>query len=196
MAERARGRRPGTSGTRELIERAARRQFAELGFDRASLRSVAQEAGVDPALVKHYFGTKPQLLVAVAELPVDPAVIVPVLLEGDRDEIGLRLARLLVGVLGQDEPRRRMMSIVRAAASEPEAAEMVRSFISERLFGPVAARLDADQPELRAALCGSQTVGLVLARYVVGIPALADVSQEQLVSALAPVYQRYLTEPL
>jgi AcrR family transcriptional regulator len=198
MAERGRptGRRPGDSGTREAIQAAARRQFAELGFDRTSMRSVAIEAGVDPGLVKHYFASKSQLFVAVVELPVDPSLILPVLLEGDRAAIGERLARFLVGVFETEAGRRRITGIVRSAVSEPEAARMVKEMITTRLFTPIAEHLDADQPELRAAFVGSQTIGLVMARYIVGIEPLASASPDQVIAAIAPVYQRYLDEPL
>lgn len=191
-----RGRRPGESGARAAIEAAARRQFSELGFDRTSLRSVAHEAGVDPGLVRHYFGTKPQLFVGVVELPVDPAVVVPVLMEGDAADVGRRLAQVLVGVMDSEEGRRRMTGLVRAAVSEPEAAQMLRELIADRLFGPLTEHLDIDRPELRAALCGSQTVGLVMARHIVGVEPLASVHAEQLIDAVGATFQRYLTEPL
>ena len=94
------GRRPGDSGTREAIRAAAIEQFAERGYDRPSMRSIAQQAGVDPALVSHYFGSKHALFVDVVELPFDPAVVIPALFAtGDRDGIGARLAGFLVSVL-------------------------------------------------------------------------------------------------
>jgi AcrR family transcriptional regulator len=189
------GRRPGDSGTREAIQRAAARQFAELGYDRTSLRRIAAEAGVDPALVTHFFGSKQQLFVTVAELPFDPAAALPHLLT-DETGAGERLARFLVGVLESEQGRRRMTGLVRAAASEPTAAAMVRELVETKLIGALAKELGADQPALRASLAGSQVVGLVTARYIVGVEPLASTDPETVIAAIAPVLQHYLTEPL
>jgi AcrR family transcriptional regulator len=190
------GRRPGESGTREAIHCAAARQFADAGFDRTSMRSVAAEAGVDPALVTHFFGSKQRLFVAVTQLPVDPEDVLRVLLDGDRATIGERLARFLVGVFESETGRRRITGMVRAAASEPDAAQMLRELISEQLFGPIAKHLGMEDPLLRATFAGAQTVGLVMARYIVAIEPLASATPEQVVAAIAPNYQRLLTEPL
>jgi AcrR family transcriptional regulator len=190
------GRRPGNSGTREAIERAARRQFAELGYDRTSVRQVAIEAGVDPGLVTHFHGTKQQLFVAVADLPFDPPAVLPGLLAGDPAGAGARLARFVAGVLETEEGRRRVTGLVRAAASEPAAARMVRERIARELLTPLAAQLGADEPALRASLVAAQMVGLVMARHVVAVEPLASLPAERLADAIAPVLQRYLTEPL
>ncbi len=197
MSDRTRaGRRPGNSGTREAIERAARRQFAELGYDRTSVRQVAIEAGVDPGLVTHFHGTKQQLFVAVADLPFDPPAVLPGLLAGDPAGAGARLARFVAGVLETEEGRRRVTGLVRAAASEPAAARMVRERIARELLTPLAAQLGADEPALRASLVAAQMVGLVMARHVVAVEPLASLPAERLADAIAPVLQRYLTEPL
>ena len=190
------GRRPGDSGTRDAIARAARRQFSELGFDRTSLRSIASEAGVDPTLVSHFYGSKQQLFVTVVELPFEPGVVLPELLSGDRAGVGARLAGFILGVLESDEGRGRITGLVRAAASEPEAARLVRELVTRELLTPVAESLGADRPTLRAAFCGSQIVGLVMARYVVAVEPLASTAPDAVVRTIAPVLQRYLTEPL
>ena len=195
-ATRPSGRRPGDSGTRELIAAAARRQFAEQGFDRTSLRSVAQEAGVDPSLVSHFYGTKQQLFAAVAELPFEPAELLAGILDGDRAEIGLRLARFVLGVLESEEGRERITGLVRAAASEPEAARLVREFITTQLLGPLAEGLGVDDARVRASFCGAQVVGLVMARYVVQVEPLASLPSERVIAVIAPNLQRLLTEPL
>ncbi len=198
MTSRARpsGRRPGDSGTRELIAAAARRQFAELGYDRTSLRSVAREAGVDPSLISHFYASKQQLFLAVLELPFEPADVLPRIVGGPRDEIGLRLARFVVGLLESEEGRRRMTAIVRAAASEPEAARLVRELIGTRLLGPMAEALGVDDARTRAAFCGVQVVGLVMSRYIVAVEPLASLEPEQVVATIAPNLQRLLADPL
>ncbi len=190
------GRRPGTSGTRDAILAAARRQFGELGFDRTSMRQVALEAEVDPALVSHFFGSKQGLFLAVVELPFAPEQIVPQLLAGDPERAGARLATFALSVLDSDQGRSRVLGLLRAATSEPEAARLIRDLLSEELLTPVAARIGAGDPRFRANLVMSQMVGLALARYVVGVEPLASKPTAEVVDAIAPTLQRYLTGPL
>jgi AcrR family transcriptional regulator len=190
------GRRPGDSGTREAIRSAASRQFAELGYDRTSMRSVAREAGVDPALVAHFFGTKHQLFVDVVELPFDPDQVLPVLFAGQPEEIGRRFADFLLTTLENPEARRRLTGLVRAAASEPDAARMVRELITREVFARVVDALGVNDAHLRATLLGSQVVGLIMARYVIGIEPLASLPPDAVAAAIAPNLQRYLTGPL
>ena len=195
-ATRRPGRRAGHSGTREAILDAARGQFAERGYDRTSLRSIAQEAEVDPTLVSHFYGSKQKLLATVVELPFDPAVVIPQLLAGDPEGVGQRLAGFLVSVLESDAGRQRLTGMVRAAASEPEAARLVREFISREVLARIAESLDVDDAPLRASLVGSQIVGMVMARYVVKVEPLASRDPAEVAKAVAPVFQHYLTEPL
>jgi AcrR family transcriptional regulator len=190
------GRRPGLSVTRAAIFDAARRQFAELGYDRTTIRSVAAEAGVDPALVLHYFGSKQQLFLAVVELPFEPAAVLPGLLAGDRRKVGERLARMFVAVLEDLDVRNRWTAVLRAAASEPAAAEMLREILTKRIFEPLAELLGVEDARLRANLVGSQVVGVVMARHVVEVEPLASLPGEALARAIGPTLQRYLTEPL
>ena len=195
-ASRRPGRRAGDSGTRDAILDAARGQFAERGYDRTSLRSIAQEAEVDPALVSHFHGSKQKLFATVVELPFDPSVVIPQLLAGDPEGVGQRLAGFLVSVLESDAGRQRLTGMVRAAASEPEAARLVREFISREVLARIAESLDVDDAPLRASLVGSQIVGMVMARYVVKVEPLASRDPAEVAKAVAPVFQHYLTEPL
>jgi AcrR family transcriptional regulator len=190
------GRRPGLSGAREDIAAAAARLFGERGFDRTSLRAIAAEARVDPALITHYFGSKQRLFVEVTQLPLDPELVVAEVIEGPREDVGRRLAHLILGVLESPDGRARVTGLVRSAASEPEAAAMLRQLIETRLVGPVAAAVGSDRAELRATLLGTQMVGLVMARYVVGVEPLASTDAGEVAAAIAPVLQHYLTEPL
>jgi AcrR family transcriptional regulator len=190
------GRRPGESGTRAAIAASASRLFAARGYDRTSLRAIAADAGVDPALVTHYFGSKQRLLIEVASPPIDPKLVVAQVVEGDPDGAGERLARLVLGVLEDPEGRERITAMVRAAASEPEAAVLMRDMIVAELYGPMTAALGGDRSEFRANLVGSQVVGLVMARYVVAIEPIASAPVEEVVAAIAPTLQRYLMGPL
>jgi AcrR family transcriptional regulator len=190
------GRRPGRSGTREAIREAAARLFAEQGYDRTSMRAIAAAAGVDQKLVAHFFGSKQRLFVEVVELPFDPAVVVPIVFGGDRSNIGERVARFLLTVLEDPEGRQRMTGLIRAAASEPEAARMVRELISREVLARIVETLGVDDADLRASLLGSQVVGLAMARYVVAVEPLASLPAEAVIAAIAPNLQRYLVEPL
>lgn len=190
------GRRPGENRTRQAIAAAAARLFADQGFDRTSLRAIAREAGVDPALVTHYFGSKQRLFVEVSRLPIPPEALVAQVVEGDRGEAGMRLATLVLGVLETPEGRERVTALVRAAASEPAAADAMRRLIEHDVVGPVARALGSDRPELRATLAGSQVVGMVMARYIVGVEPLASIPADEVARAVGPTLQRYLLEPL
>src|SRR2546425_10479662 len=94
------GRRPGTGGTREKILAAARSQFGQEGYDGATIRGIAAGAGVDPALIPHYFGSKEGVFLAAVEFPVDPAEFIPRLLAPGIDGLGGRLVTLFLGTLG------------------------------------------------------------------------------------------------
>jgi AcrR family transcriptional regulator len=190
------GRRPGESGTREAIADAARRRFAELGYDRTTIRGIAEEAGVDAALVVHFFGSKQELFLKVMELPFEPEEILPQVLEGPKSEAGLRVARFAVGMIENRDSRDVLTGILRAAASEPHAAELARELVANRVVAAFARSLAVDQPELRGNLIASQVVGLIMARYVIRVEPLASLDPQALVEAIAPNLQRYLTRPL
>jgi AcrR family transcriptional regulator len=189
----ARGRRPLGSGAREAILEAARREFGELGYRRATLRGIAAAAGVDPRLVLHYFGSKKQLFMQTVELPVDPEVVMDRIFESGFADVGARAADVFVSILDDPAARRAFTGIIRAAVSEPEAADIIREVLTQRLLTPFAQRVGGDRPELRASLMSAQLVGLVMARHIVRIDPLAGASHDQLVRALAPVFDHLLT---
>lgn len=190
------GRPAGGTHNRETILAAAAQHFSEFGYDRTSMRAVAAEAGVDQALIAHYFGSKHELFVAATEFPLDPTKILAEVLEGDRNTIGERLLRVQLAMLDDDEARTRMRGLVRAASSEPDAARRLREFLMREVIEPVAQALGADEPEFRVGLVGSQIIGLVMARYIAEIEPLASLPLERVVEVVAPTLQRYLLEPL
>jgi AcrR family transcriptional regulator len=196
VAVKRRGRRPGPSGTRKGIAQAARRQFAALGYDRTTIRSVAAEAGVDPALVVHYFGSKQRLFLDAIELPFEVGELVERLQNGPRTKVGERVAQFVLDVLEAPEARARWTGMIRAAASDPDAAGILREVLTQRIFEPLAQALHSDDAALRANLVGSQVVGLLMARHIVGVEPIASTDTEILVRAIAPTFQRYLTGPL
>lgn len=191
-----RGRRPGETATREAIFDAARNRFAAHGYDRTTIRAIAADAGVDPALIMHFFGSKEQLFIAVMELPFDSAEVLPRILAGDRATVGHRLAEFLVATFEDPGARMVLTGMVRSAASEPGAARMLRDLVSREILWPLAQDLGVDEPELRGTLVGSQIVGLIMARYVVAVEPLASAEPDRLIEAVGPNLQRYLVEPL
>src|SRR3954467_7302498 len=114
------GRRPGPTETRDAILAAARELFADKGDDGASARAIARSAGVDPALIHHFFGSKEGLFVAAMEFPFDPARLVPLLAAGPREEIGERIVRVFMTVWGDPQLRARALAILRSAATSEQ----------------------------------------------------------------------------
>jgi AcrR family transcriptional regulator len=190
------GRRPGLNETREAILAAARRQFAEGGFAKTSVRAVAKEAGVDPGLVRHYFGSKSELLREVVTLPVDAPAVIQQLKDAPPDAVGAHLASVIAGVLADDAQAAVITALVRAAATEPEGARMVREAVSRTILTPLAAALGSDRPELRGALASSQTIGFFVAHRIVQLEPLQELDRQSIIDLLGPTLQRYLTAPL
>jgi AcrR family transcriptional regulator len=189
------GRRPGPTTTREAIAEAARRQFAELGYDRATLRGIAGEAGVDAALVVRFYGSKDALFREVMALPPAVAEAMAALADGPTATVGRRLAEVIVGMLEDPRSRSVVLGRIRSASSHPDAAALVRETVT-RDIGRLAAALTDDQPETRAVLVGSQIVGLALARYVVRVEPLVSMPAAAVIDYIAPTFQHYLVGTL
>jgi len=190
------GRRPGSAGTRGQILDAARIAFGEKGFDGATIRDIAARAGVDPALVHHFYGSKQQLFMAAMQFPLDLSRLVPRVLDGPPEKIGERLASTILGVWESAETQPLIMGMIRSATTDPVAAEMLRELLTQ---GPLQAMVQAiDRPDapLRASLVGSQIVGLMMVRYVVGVEPLASADRETVVRTVGAAIQHYLFEDL
>lgn len=190
------GRRPGTSGTRERILEAARHRFAEYGLDGASMRDVAADAGVDAALIHHYFGTKQRLFVAAVELPFDVLRLEPILVEGPIEETGERFIRFFLSIWEDPQTQRPLKSVLRSAITDEGAAAMIREVVVARIMEPLVEALGVPDPELRVTLVASQVLGLALLRYVICVEPLASAEPETLVRLYAPTLQRYLLGPV
>ncbi|WP_345649766.1 TetR family transcriptional regulator [Streptomyces tremellae] len=180
-------------GARERILDAARAEFAAHGYDGTSVRGIARAAGVDPALVHHYFGTKEQVFGAAIEVSFEPATGVRDILGGDRDAIGERLARYFIGVWEDEDSRAPLLAVVRSALTHETAAGVLRTFVLGRLLEPIAHALDVPDPRLAAELAASQMVGIALLRYVLRLEPLAGADTEELVRRVAPALQHHLT---
>jgi AcrR family transcriptional regulator len=195
-ARRRPGRPAGGSRSRESILRAARTSFATNGYDRTTIRAVAASARVDPALVHHYFGTKDRLFVAAMEFPIDPAVVAETVLGEGLDRAGERLVRLFLTIWETPGNREPLLGLVRSAVTNPRAARMLREFMTRALLSRIAPALGRKDAELRVALVGSQVVGLAILRYVIRVEPLASATEDELVAAVGPRFQEYLTADL
>ena len=190
------GRRPGTSSSRDEILEAARKLFAERGYQGATIRAIGAEAGVDAALVVHFFGNKAELLGEAIEWPFAPEVEMPKLLVDGKHHAGEHLVALVVRTWDREGGRNPILTLVRAATTEPKAAEMLGEFVQTQLFAPLMERLGSDRPELRTSLAASQLVGLGLARHVLRVEPVASAKPGDVVAWYGPTLQRYLTGKL
>ncbi len=187
------GRRAGDSGTREAILEAARGRFADHGYDGATIRAIAADAGVDPALVHHFYGTKERLFVAAMRFPIVPSEVIGRVAAVERGHLGETIVRTVLGVWEREETRAQSVALLRSAVTNERAADMVRGFVTSAILGSIATVAHDDEPEYRASLVASQILGLGIARYVVRLEPLASAGEEDLVAAIAPTLQRYLT---
>ncbi len=196
-AGRRTGRRPGTSGARSAILAAAKRAFADGGYERTTIRGVARVAGVDPALIHHYFGNKRQLFVDAMDLPANPAAIIEGLVESaDPEELGELMIRYMLNVWDNEEDRAPLVAIVRTAMSDDQAATMVREFATKEILGVIVKAARSDEQELRVTLLASQVFGLLIMRYIIKLEPLASTDAATVAAAIGPTFQRYLTGPI
>jgi len=160
------------------------------------MRAVATRADVDAALIHHYFTNKDGLLAAALVLPIDPARVLAGLAE-DREQAGPELLRRVLAIW-ESTPlvRERMVAMLRTGLSHEHAAAMVRDLLGRTVLAAIGQVIEADHPQLRAAALGSHLGGLMLGRYVLQVPGLADATPEELVALLGPVWQHYLTGSL
>ncbi|SHF32105.1 transcriptional regulator, TetR family [Streptoalloteichus hindustanus] len=190
---RRRGRRPAGEDTRAALLAAARAEFIEQGYDGATVRAIARRAGVDPAMVNHWFGGKEGLFTAsVIRLPIRPSEIIRRLLDGPPDAVGERMVRTFLTVWDASGGGQ-FTALVRSVTGTEMAATALREVFVRKVFRRVVDELGMAQGDLRATLCGSQIVGLGMARYVLKLEPLASTDIETVVTAIAPNLQRYIT---
>ncbi|MER5674381.1 TetR family transcriptional regulator [Pseudonocardia alni] len=189
---RRRGRRSGGADTRAGLLAAARAEFADRGFDGATVRRIAERAGVDPAMVNHWFGGKEKLFTAAMSLPVDPGEIRGLVLEGPVDGLGERIVRGFLSVWDPGDGGA-MAALLRSVAAHDVAARMLREFVGGMVLRPVTERFCPDRQAERGALVASQLIGIGMMRYVVRLEPLASTPAESLVATAGPTVQRYLT---
>lgn len=195
-AVRGRGRRPGGPDTRGQILAAARESFARKGFAATTIRAVAAEAGVDPALVHHYFGVKDDLFLAALEIPVDPRALVPAVFDAGVAGAGERLLRLFLSVWDDPEARLPLIALVRNSLSQEAPETLLQQGILRMVLQPLRAALSVAEADRRVQLVASQMIGLVMTRYLLALEPLASMPADDVVAWVAPTLQRYLDGPL
>ncbi|GEC09707.1 TetR family transcriptional regulator [Streptomyces spinoverrucosus] len=195
---RRRGRPPRTESgdTRDRILAAAREEFSERGYEKTSVRGIAKAAGVDSALVHHYFGTKEQVFQEALEAVFAPALKAPdVIFEGPAEGVGERFARFLFGIWENPVTRTPLLAVVRSAVTNEVAASVFRRLVAAQLLRRVASQLGLPDAELRAELAAAQLVGVAIMRYVIKLEPLASADVEVIIKRIAPVVQGHLTGP-
>ncbi|WP_319436611.1 TetR family transcriptional regulator [Mycobacterium sp. RTGN5] len=190
------GRPRGTSDTRDRILVNARELFARNGIDKTSIRAIAAAAGVDSALVHHYFGTKQQLFTAAINIPIDPMTILVPLRDTPVEELGHVLPSILLP-LWDSEMGAALIATIRSLIAGSDIS-LIRSFLQEIITAEVAPRIDnpPGSGRLRVQFVASQLVGVVMARYIIGLEPFASLPAERVAATIAPTLQRYLTGDL
>jgi AcrR family transcriptional regulator len=187
------GRRPGSADTRGQILDAARVAFSERGFDGATIRYIAARAGVDPALVHHFYGSKQQLFMAAMEFPIDFPAVMAMAMAGPPERIGENVVRAVLSAWESPTTAPLILGIVRSATTDPIAAGMLQQFLTHGPLNQIGGALGWPDGQLRAVLAGSHLIGLAMARYVIKIEPLASADIETIVRMVGPTIQRYLT---
>lgn len=190
------GGQPAFPSTRQLLIEVAQREISEHGYNGVSLRSIARRANVDPSLVRHYFGSKQNLLTHAVQLEIDPTSLAAEVLRGSESTIGRRTVKALLAQW--DNPRTAPMSLTRlsGALNSEEVAGLTRDDFIGTFFGTITEQVSPDHPQLRASLAAAQLIGTALSRYLVKDPVLTACEQQDLVRVLGRTIQRYFTEPL
>lgn len=186
------GRTAGSPHNREAILASARREFSENGFEGTTIRRIASGAGVDVALLYHYFASKDELL--IESLRAAEAPRLSELTDGDPNKLGERLIRRALATY--DEGSDTLVGLIRAACTHAEAARVLRESLDKGELLQLVTVLGRPQPTLRATLIASTLIGITLARSIIGAEALASASTDSLVAWYGPTIQRYLVEPL
>lgn len=178
--------RRSAPATKAAILEAARVRFGDKGFDRVTLRDIAGDVGVDPALVIRYFGSKEKLFASASEFHLG----LPDLTGVTADQLAELLVPRFIAIWEGDGG---FLSLLRASTTNAAAAAKMREVFAQQVR-PALAVVAVDRPDERAALVGAQMLGLALSRYVLQVQPLADLSPEELRDWLAPVLRHYLTE--
>ena len=200
MSAAAAGRRPGNVDTKSEIVEAAKRVFAAKGYEGASLRAVAREAEVDPALVHHYFDGKAALFVAAMALPFDPrSVPMHHLPNASTSSPGAMVITAFLSMWDQAEGTgSSFAACVAGMAASTSVADAMREFVAERVWerSPVVEGESEDQTRRRRALVASQLMGLAFIRYILRVPPISTTTPAEIAGWAGPTLDRYMAGPI
>jgi AcrR family transcriptional regulator len=191
-----RGRRQGEPVSRQAVLAAAKSRFATEGYEKTTLRAIAQDAHVDPSMVLYLFGSKADLFRQSLRLIVDPGLLVAALTGGPGDDadVGTRMVRTYMRIWESPDTGPTMVAMLQSATSNSDAHDAFRGFMQNYVLTAVSEVLGGgEQARLRAMLAASQLVGTAVLRYVMKIPPLATLSSDEVVRLIAPTVTRYLT---
>jgi AcrR family transcriptional regulator len=181
--------------SRDAVLAAAKRRFAEEGYEKTTLRAIAADAHVDPSMVLYLFGSKADLFRESLRLVIDPEVLVAAMSDGDGD-IGTRMARAYLGIWAHDDAAASLRAMLQSATSNPDAYQAARDFMQSYVLVAVSEVIGGgEQARLRAMLAASQLVGTAILRHVMEVPPLSTLSVDEVVRLIAPTVTRYLTAP-
>jgi AcrR family transcriptional regulator len=186
------GRRPGSPGTREAILDVARHAFGSRGYDATSLRAIATEAEVDPALVLHYFGSKEGLFIAATGMPGDLLELIGGLASLPAGDRLPALVRGHLQMVDSDSGRNAMIALLRSAVSNDKAAAMLREFLTAQLLPVIAGLTDQPDARLRASLVAAQLIGIAMLRHVIKAEPMVKATPDEIVALVAPVIEGYV----
>lgn len=190
------GRRAGPTVSNRLILDIARRQFGAHGYEGATMRTIAQEAEVDTALIHHFFLTKEGLFDAAVRDALTPPDLLSRAMDGPRGRVGERTVQLFFTFWDEPSTQVQLAGVLRSVTSLEGAAEAVRRFLGDEVLCPLAEALGQPEPRLRAAMVGSQLIGLAIARYLYEIESVTTLNPAELAALSARTFQTYLTGAL
>lgn len=189
---RGRGRPAGRTQTRSDILAVARRRFLAVGYDGVTMRGVAEEAGVDSALISYHFGSKRGLFGAAMALAANPAEILVRELDGPLESLPERLVRAVLSAWDGPASSGSLRTFLEAALREPEVARAFREMMEREMLPRIADRLGGADARHRASLAMSQIAGLVVARYIIGVEPLASMSVDEVAQRVSPALRAAL----
>ncbi len=175
-----------------MIVTTARRLFADSGYDKTSVRDIATAAGVDPALIRHYFGSKAELFRSTVGWPFEPVELGARITGGDRRHIGARLTRVFFEAWEQPGSRAPLLAILRGAATHEESTTLVRQFIQDQLYPQLAKPLRGSDTELRIDLAMAQLLGIAYLRHVLQVEPIASAPADELIARVTPIITAHL----
>jgi AcrR family transcriptional regulator len=177
-----------------MLLETARRLFAEAGYDKTSVRDIAAVAGVDPALIRHYFGSKAALFRATMQWPFEPAEAAANIADGGITGAGERMTEVFFAAWEQPQSRAPLLATLRGAATHEDSAALVRQFIKGQLYPQIVKALPGPDAELRLDLAMAQLLGIAFLRHILKVDPIASEPVDQLTARVAATINAHLDQ--